>query len=84
MELPKLVKILKHFQHCRDEFTTKFQLMVRIDPITNPTDKETFLSKFPWHGSVLQAEQRELAEKLLLEFHDIFAKHRFDVGYNTN
>ena len=57
--------------------------MDRIDPLNNQTDKETFLSKFPWQDSVLQAEQRELVEELLLEFHDIFAKHIFDNGSNT-
>ena len=59
----------------------KFQQMDSIDPINNPTDRETFLTNFPWQDSVLQAEQREQVEVLLLEFHDIFAKHGFDAGY---
>ena len=32
---------------------------------------------------ILNLEERKIIEELLLEFHDIFAKHRFDVGYNT-
>ena len=42
----------------------KFQQMDRIDAINNPTDKETFSSKFQWHDSVLQAEQREFLQSI--------------------
>ena len=43
----------------------------------------TFFKQFNWSKSVLTKEQRSLVECLLIEFSDIFAKHRFDVGYHT-
>ena len=34
--------------------------------------------------SALNNEQKAVVGELLVEFSDIFAKHRFDVGYNTD
>ena len=52
-------------------------------PLENENGKIWFLQQFQWENSVLNEEQRNEVEKLLLEFNDIFARHRFDVGYNT-
>ena len=54
------------------------------DPKNNEQDRLDFLAKFPWHKSVLTDEQQREEGKLLVEFHDFFAKHRFDVGYNVD
>ena len=58
--------------------------MEKLDPKGNNQDKITFLSKFPWEKSALNDEQKAVVGELLVEFSDIFAKHRFDVGYNTD
>ena len=52
-------------------------------PLENENGKIWFLQQFQWENSVLNEEQRNEVEKLLLEFNDIFARHHFDVGYNT-
>ena len=44
----------------------------------------TFLSEFPWEKLALNDEQKAVVGEVLVEFSDIFAKHRFDVGYNTD
>ena len=44
----------------------------------------TFLKNFQWENSVLTKDQRSEVEHLLIEYADIFAKHRFDVGYNSD
>ena len=53
--------------------------MEKLDPKGNHQDKITFLSKFPWEKSALNDEQKAAVGELLVEFSDIFAKHRFDV-----
>ena len=58
--------------------------MKKLDPKDNHQDKITFLSKFPWKILGLNNEQKAVVRELLVEFSGIFAKHRFDVGYNTN
>ena len=55
----------------------------RLDPKNNETDRATFLARFDWKDSILTEIQQTDVESLLIEFSDIFAKHRFDVGYNT-
>ena len=55
----------------------------KLNPQQSNEDRQNFLQKFPWKNSALTEEQKEQVEELLIEFHDIFAKHRFDVDYNT-
>ena len=62
----------------------KLQEMEKLHPKGNHQDKITFLSKFPWEKLALNDEQKAVVGELLVEFSDIFAKHRFEVGYNTD
>ena len=50
----------------------------------NPQDnsKESFLSNLDWSDTTLSPEERQPIEEILIEFHDIFARHRFDIGTN--
>ena len=61
-----------------------FQGLEKIEPNNNIQDRMTFLSNFQWANSVLTNDQRSEVECLLIEYADIFAKHRFDVGYNSD
>ena len=54
-----------------------------LNPHSNKKDKETFLKQFDWSKSSLNADQIAGMQHLLIEYYDILAKHRFDVGYNT-
>ena len=53
------------------------------NPKQNKAYRNEFLSKFDWKNSVLTSDEISELENLLIEFEDIFAKHRFVVGYNT-
>ena len=61
-----------------------FQGLEKIEPNNNIQDRMSFLSNFQWENSVLTNDQRSEVEHLLIEDADIFAKHRFDVGYNSD
>ena len=54
-----------------------------LNPQSNEKDKEIFLKQFDWSKSALNADQIAEMQHLSIECYDIFAKHRFDVGYNT-
>ena len=54
-----------------------------MDPKINEADKLEFLKKISWDTCVLNADQKRQLEEILVEYHDVFVKHRFDVGYNT-
>ena len=60
-----------------------FQMLEKIDPKASSEYRAQFLQQFSWENSVLEKGQKLQVEELLVEFSDIFAKHRFDVGFNT-
>ena len=62
---------------------TEFQKSDTLDPVKSTADREKFLKQFNWSKSALTSEQITEIQELLVEYYDIFAKHRFDVGYNT-
>ena len=62
---------------------TEFQQRDTLDPPQNSGNREIFLQQFHWSRSALTAEQIQEMQKLLVENKDNFAKHRINVGYNT-
>ena len=52
-------------------------------PKINEADKLEFLKYILWENCVINADQKRQREEFLVEYHDVLAKHRFDVGYNT-
>ena len=55
----------------------------KLNPLENTNSRNQFLSNFNWTVSTLQPEAEQAVENLLVKFHDIFARHRFDIGINT-
>ena len=45
--------------------------------------RDQFLSKFDWKNSTLRLDAKQAVEDLLVEFHDIFARHRCDIRIDT-
>ena len=54
-----------------------------MDLKNNDAEDKGFLKKLSWDNCVLNVDQKRQLEIFLVENHDMFAKHRFDVGYNT-
>ena len=44
--------------------------------------RQKFLSNFDWKDSMLQQHEIKQIEALSVAFHDMFARHRFDIGMN--
>ena len=55
----------------------------KLNPLENTNSRNHFLSHFDWTDSTLQPEAKQAVENQLVEFHDIFARQRFDIGINT-
>ena len=53
-----------------------------LDPTENPESRAKFLEHFDWKDFTLTPEDKVKIEDLLVKFHDIFARHRFDIGMN--
>ena len=52
-----------------------------LNPQSYNKAKDTFLKQFDWSKSSLNADQIAEMQHLLIEHYEIFAKHRFVVGY---
>ena len=54
----------------------------KSNPHDNETPRTEFPSHFDWSDTTLSPDERKEIEKILIEFHDFFARHRFDIGIN--
>ena len=54
----------------------------KLNPHDNESSRKAFLSNFDWSDTTLSPIERQEIEEILVEFHDIFARHRFDIGIN--
>ena len=54
----------------------------KLDPQENEELRQKFLDNSDWKDSTLQQHEIKRIESLLVEFYDIFARHRLDIGMN--
>ena len=56
----------------------------KLDPTVDKENRTKFLSKFDWTDSIFSHDQKKHMENLLVKYHKIFARHRLDLGKNTD
>ena len=61
----------------------ELEQLKKLNPLEDTNSQEQFLSNFDWTDSTLQLDAEQTVEDRLVEFHDIFPRHRFDIGINT-
>ena len=61
----------------------ELEQLEKLNPLQDTESRSQFPSNFDWTDSTLQPDAKQAVESLLVEFHDIFARHRFDIGVNT-
>ena len=54
----------------------------KLDPTISPQSRQKFLENFKWDDSQLNTQDRADIENILVEYHDVFARHRLDIGVN--
>ena len=55
----------------------------KLNPPEDTDSQDQFLSNLDWTDSTLQLHAKQAVEDLLVDFHDIFARHLFDIGIKT-
>ena len=60
------------------------QEIEKLNPHDDAESRRKFFSNFDWKDSMLQQHEIKQIETLLIECHDIFARHRFDIGVNED
>ena len=58
------------------------QELEQLNSQDDPESRRRFLTNFDWTDSMLQPHEITHIEDLLVEFHDIFARHCFDISMN--
>ena len=54
----------------------------KLNPHDSEVSRTEFLSHSDWSDTTLNPDERQEIEEIFIEFHDIFARHRFDIGIN--
>ena len=61
----------------------KLQRREKLNPKDDSESQTEFSKRFDWTDTLLTETEKEAVEDILVEYHDIFAKHRMDIGMNT-
>ena len=55
----------------------------KLNPQESTESRNKFLKRFDWTNTLLTETEKQAIEDILVEYHDIFARHRMDIGMNT-
>ena len=55
----------------------------KLNPHNSPEYRAAFLANFKWNDSQLSDEDKKDIEEILVEYNEIFARHRLDIGINN-
>ena len=61
----------------------ELQLKEKLNPKDEIESRTEFLKRFDWTDTLLTEPEKQAVEDILVEYHDIFARHRMDIGVNT-
>ena len=53
------------------------------NPQESTESRNKFLKRFDWIDTLLTRVEKQAVEDILVDYHDIFARHRMDIGMNT-
>ena len=56
----------------------------QLDPTKDPDSRKEFLDMFKWEGSQIEGKDKKQLEQTIVEYNDIFARHRLDIGINNS
>ena len=55
----------------------------KLIPQESTESRKKFLKRFDWTDTLLTETEKQAIEDILVEYHDMFARHRMDIGMNT-
>ena len=71
---PIQTRILKELNELKDK--------EKLNPQEGTKSRNKFLKRFDWTNSPLTETEKQAIEDILVEYHDIFARHRMNIGMN--
>ena len=61
----------------------ELQRREKLNPKDDIESRTEFLKRFDWTDTLLTETEKQAVEDILVEYHNIFARHRMDIGMNT-
>ena len=61
----------------------ELQRREKLNPKDDSGSRTEFLKRFDWTDTLLTETEKQAVEEILVEYHDIFARHRMHIGMNT-
>ena len=61
----------------------EMQRKEKLNPNDDNESRMEFLKRFDWTDTLLTETEKQAVQDILVEYHDIFARHRMDIGMNT-
>ena len=61
----------------------ELQRREKLNPKDDSESRTEFLKRFDWTDTLLTKTEKQAVEDILVECHDLFARHRMDIGMNT-
>ena len=55
----------------------------KLNPKESTKSQNKFLERFYWTDTLLTETEKQTIEDILVDYHDLFARHRMDIGMNT-
>ena len=55
----------------------------KLNPQESTKSQNKVLKRFDWTDTLLRDTEKQTIEDILVDYHDIFARHRMDIGMNT-
>ena len=55
----------------------------KLNPQESPESRNNFRKQFDWTDTLLTETEKQAIEDILVDYHDILARHRVDIGMNT-
>ena len=62
----------------------ELQQKEKLNPKDDTESIIEFLKQFDWTDTLLNEDEKHAVEDILVEYHDIFSRHRMDIGMNRN
>ena len=72
---PIQTKILKELNELKDK--------EKLNPQEGTESRNKFLKRFDWTDTLLTEMEKQAIKDILVDYHDIFDRHRMDIGMNT-
>ena len=72
---PIQTRILRELNELKDK--------EKLNPKETTASRNKFLNRINWTDTLVTKTEKQAIEDILVDYHDIFARHRMDIGMNT-